>query len=261
MKKSMKNNMNNLKETVLKRIQSGEVSMRPKWHFVLKGILLLSGVGLLLLSLIYLLSFTLFVLRESGVLFVPGFGLRGMFALVFSSPWLLIVLALVFIIALEILVRRYSFAYKKPLLYSVVGIVFISLVGVTVMAQTTVHERIQQSADQGNLPFIGDVYRAYNQKEGRQVHVGIIEEVTENGYIVSGKRGEELIVNTDQSTRFVNVDEPEVGESIVILGEKKKNEITAQGIRDFPGKDKRAPGAMRLKGERLGAPQGEILRR
>ena len=89
-----------MKNDVLKAIQAGQVKMRPKWQFITKAALMVLGVVLAALATLYLVSFIVFILRQTGVLFVPAFG-PGAFGVFFMSlPWLLILLAAVFDITL-----------------------------------------------------------------------------------------------------------------------------------------------------------------
>ena len=101
-------NKKSVSEQIVETIRSGGVKMRPKWHFALKTILALTGAVILLLTLIYIASFAIFMLRQTGVLFAPTFGFRGGYVFLRSLPWLLISLLVVFIVVLEILVRHYS---------------------------------------------------------------------------------------------------------------------------------------------------------
>ena len=125
--------------SVLKAIASGEVAMRPRWHFVLKTALVSTGGVIVLCAVLYLASFVIFVSRQTGGSFVPIFGSRGWYHFFISLPWVLILLSFIFVIILEILVRRYSFGYRQPLLFSVMGIVVIVVAGGGIVAQTSFH--------------------------------------------------------------------------------------------------------------------------
>src|ERR1019366_7165464 len=87
---------------VFAAIHSGQVKMRPRWRFILETVLLGVGSIIVLLTLLYLVSFILFVLHESGAWFVPVFGLPGWVAFFHRLPWVLIGLAIIFIFILEI---------------------------------------------------------------------------------------------------------------------------------------------------------------
>ena len=108
----------NTKLDILKKIKSGEVEMKPHWHFVLKSLLLLLGVIVISLLVVYILSFILFFLRQSGIGFVPLYGFRGVIIFVMNSPWLLIASVGALVVVLQLLVKKYSFSFRQPLLYS-----------------------------------------------------------------------------------------------------------------------------------------------
>ena len=221
-----------LKKKILEKIKEGEVAMKPRWHFVLQGILAITGIVILSLGLLYILSFIVFALRQSGVMFAPLFGFRGVLTFLYSSPWLLVLLAIIFIIVLETLVRKYSFAYKKPLLYVLLGIVGISLFGTYTLAQTTMHKRIQEYAEKGHMPPVQMMYNQYAKPQLRDVHIGTIAEVTEEGFIIENRRGEELrvFIPKERVPRELLVE----GEQVLIFGERTLEGVSAVGVRPLP---------------------------
>jgi hypothetical protein len=113
---------NPIARKVLAAIESGKVHMRPRWHFVLKAALAIAGMIFLTGALVYLISFIIFVMRESGAWYLTPFGLRGLKVFLMAAPWILIIIAAVVFVILEVLVRRYSFAYQRPLLYSIIAV-------------------------------------------------------------------------------------------------------------------------------------------
>src|SRR3989344_96910 len=91
-----------LSEKILAEIKRGDLRMRPKWHFLLRAAILFFGTILLLLCLFYIVSFIIFVLRQSGAWFVPTFGVRGWLTVLAALPWFLILLALLLLATLQI---------------------------------------------------------------------------------------------------------------------------------------------------------------
>lgn len=231
----MNKNKDNIRNIVLSRIKSGEVVMRPRWHFVLKGILAIVGIGILALSLIYLLSFVVFILRQTGVMFVPIFGMRGLIVFAFSSPWLLILLSVIFIFVLEVLVRRYSFSYRKPLLYTMLSIVFVATIGTYLISQTSVHQRLLQHAEKGGLPVIGSMYRNYGLHTFDNVHVGVIIEITGTGFSMTDRVGDTVEVLIGSDTRFPLGTNFAIDDRVVVLGERNGGSIEAIGLRGING--------------------------
>lgn len=239
-----------LKNSILKKIQAGEVAMTPRWHFVLKTVLVVTGVVLTVLGLLYVLSFVLFVLRATGVLFVPYFGFHGVIAFLQSTPWLLVALALVFVVALELLVRQFAFAYKKPLLTVLGGIVLIGILGTIAIAQTPLHTELESRAHMGRLPIMGAVYREYGEQISHVAHVGTISALDSDGFVLVNRRGSELEVRLTEETKIPRHVVLSEGMAVVVLGTVHEGRVVAEGIRSIP------PEVLEMRGPLHGAAQG-----
>jgi len=220
-----------IKELVLTQIKEGKAIMRPKWHFVFKGVLVTLGVVLVTLVILYIVSFLIFVLREAGVLFIPAFGLGGLGAFLLSIPWVLVLVAGLFFFFLEILVRRYSFAYKKPLVYSLLGIIGIVVIGSGVVLVTGVHQNLSQRAEEIGVPFVGPLYRGYLPEQFELVHGGAIEKITDEGFLLLDRRGDEFEIIVTSKTMIAPDLELLAGTSVMVVGEEREKVIEAMGIR------------------------------
>lgn len=225
-----KNENKSIKDKVLAQLKSDGVKMRPKWHFVSKAVLILSGGIIAALTLLYLSSFIVFILRQNGVWFTPAFGFRGLGIFLTSLPWLLVFTALIFIIMLEFFVKRYSFSYRKPILYSVLGIVIFIFVGSFIISQTRVHQDLFMRAQERKLPFAGSLYRDYGMQRFENVHSGNITNFTENKIHIINRRGEELVIILTPKTRFPYGTEFSEGDRIIVIGEREDNSIKALGV-------------------------------
>ena len=231
-----------LRERVLGVIETGQAVMRPKWHFILKGALLIVGGVILSLALIYVASLVVFASRQGGAWFVPAFGPQGWFAFMVSLPWILIILSGLFIILLEVLVRRYSFAYRRPLLYSVLGIVVLVLLGSVVVAKTSFHGKFMRFASEHRLPGADQIYRQYGEPQFKDIHTGRVSSLLPAGFMIKNRREEPLTVKVTSKTRLAPGTVFFVGDGVVILGERKNGQIDALGIR----KINIEPGIMRI---------------
>jgi hypothetical protein len=218
-------------EKMLESIKAGEVTMRPKWHFVLRGILLGFGAVLILFTLLYIISFIIFVLHQNGTWFAPAFGFRGLGILLFSLPWILILLAGIFIVVLEILVRRYSVAYRRPLLYSALGVIGIVLIGGFIIAQTSLHPRFFMNAREGRLPVAGGLYRGFGMQRISDAHPGIIVELNEEGFTMADPREDILTVIITPETQFPLGTNFTVHDRVLVIGKRASSTVTASGIR------------------------------
>jgi hypothetical protein len=222
---------NSLHEKILQSIKTGEVKMRPKWHFVLRGALVGIGTVLVALTLLYIISFIIFILHQNGTLFAPGLGVRGLGIFLFSLPWILIVITLIFIAVLEILVRRYAFAYRRPLLYSALAVVFLVLVGGVIIARTSLHPKFFIYAREGRLPIAGQLYRGYGMQRLPNIHPCIITEINENGFVAEDIRNERVVVMISSDTEFPFGTNFSIGDRVLVLGDRSNTTISATAIR------------------------------
>jgi hypothetical protein len=164
------NDKKSIKDQVMEAIKRGQVKMRPRWHFVLRASLFFTGLTIVSMALVYLASFIIFFFQRTGAISVPVFGFRGIISFLFSLPWLLILFGIIFVVLLELLIRRYSFAYRRPLLYSLLGIiVFASLVGF-VVSKTSLHRGFFARAQERKLPIAGPLYRHYMGNMGDKTY-------------------------------------------------------------------------------------------
>ncbi len=220
------------REEILEAIRKGRVKMRPRWHFVLRALLAALGAIILLLALLYLASFVIFVLHRTGAWFVPAFGLRGLYVFLLSMPWLLILLSLVFAAILEILVRHYAFAYRRPLLYSVLGILLVAVAGGLMVAGTPFHGRMSRYAEENRLPVAGRFYREFGRRPFREVHSGKVASVEREGFALRDIRGEILNIVITPRTRLPYGMDFSVGDSVVVFGVRDDGRVQAFGVRE-----------------------------
>ncbi len=117
--------------------------MRPRWHFVAHTVVIIIGGTLLILFVLYCISLALLVLH------------RGKPLLAF----ILLTVSILGVWAIEALVKKYPFAYRKPLVYSLIAVaVFVVLLSF-VLERVHLQEQLLTRARQNRLPVFGPVYR------------------------------------------------------------------------------------------------------
>lgn len=233
--------------SVLSAITNGTVRMRPHWHFVLRSLGLALGVFFAGAFGVFLISFLVFALHQSGAWFVPPLGMMGISVLVRSFPWFLMGVIVIAVVLLEALVRRYAFAYRKPVLYSSLVIVFVVILGGFTLAQTSVHRFMFQRAQSNTLPFAGPLYRDYGTRRSGHVVSGVVREVSPKGYVVELSPGELVVVATTSETRSWGRMMIAPGDEIVVVGSAQRGMLRAQGIRKI------MPGSRIMHGPTAGA--------
>jgi len=226
----MDNIKSSIADLVLEKIKTGQAEMRPRWHFVLRTLLLVLGVVILWIALLYLASFILFVLRETGVLFIPSFGFRGIGVFLLSLPWFLILLVALFVVVLEILVTRYSFAYRKPLLYSVGGILFFVVSGGVVVSSLGFHQGFSRYAKEGRVPVAGEFYRSFEHRPNDNIFPGTIVILSRDGFHLRDLHEEEFDIIVTAHTGFPFGVDFEEGDKVVVFGDRKGTSTVVEAV-------------------------------
>ena len=225
-----------MRQGVMDAIKKHNIQMRPRWHFVLLSTVAALGVFIVLLALLYIVSLSVFFLRDNGAWFATSFGGRGWFSLLHSIPWLLILFSLIFVVLLEVLVQRYSFVYRKPLLLSVSLIVLIVILGGFTIASTSFHRQMQFNAMHHQLP--GALALAYGMPfrmpPPPDVYHGIILATTSTGFVIHDENGAgtTTVVLTAKTHLPDGIDFP-VGSAVVVEGDTvATSTVEAFGVRE-----------------------------
>jgi len=235
--------MNDIKNTLLKKIKDGEVTMVPQSRFVLQAGLWAFGAVISLFLAVYLLSFVLFTLNRSGVLFAPLYGWHGVVLFVVSSPWLLISLTGMFLLILFILVSHYAFSYKKPLVYSMVAIVLVVLGGSSLIQQTTMHQRVQNFTEQNQVPGLTPLYKEALERRPDMVTVGVVSSLQSGNLVLTAEDTKTYEVRISERTKLPRGRALWVNDQVMVFGPKTENVIEACGVRPMD-----APHGARLPG-------------
>ncbi len=224
---------NTIQEKIMSAIKNGEVAMRPRWHFILMGSLVFAGAAILLVALLYVAGLSVFMLRQNGAWFAPGFGPRGWLTLLESLPWILMSLAAVFVIILEILVRRYSFVYHKQLWYSLLGILGIVMVGGIALGRGP-FEHGHPGRPENHFPFDRH-FESLGPSKPRNIHEVAVLQTTSSTLVVEDIRsgGTSTIIITPY-TQLPKELSFSSGTTLLIFGESMNGgAIEAQGIQEF----------------------------
>jgi hypothetical protein len=216
-------------DSVLGSIESGKVKQRSQWYFTLRTSALFVAVFLIMLIVLFLISFAVFSLRQNGLWFAPGFGAPGLRELVTSLPWLIILATLVLMGLLEVLVQRYQFAYKRPLVYSLLGLAIIVSVGSVIVVRLHFHEQLFRRAEQNRLPLAGKLYLQHKPGGCRAVTPGTVSTTTADGFILENAEKDIMVIITPQTVLPMGITFSE-DDDVVVFGQCDRDTITALGI-------------------------------
>ena len=156
----MKDKHKTIEELVNDSIKSGKIMMKPKWHFVLKTILRVLSIIILFFVLIYLLNFIGLVTHEKDFNILdlsPG----GMRAFMVAIPWVIVILSMLLLSVFYILVKKYSFVYRTPLVYSFFGIILLIVFIGFIVHLIDAKFRFARFGEGEKVPVLGPMHKYY----------------------------------------------------------------------------------------------------
>lgn len=108
-----KKNKLNIEKEIVSQIKTGEIIMKPRWHFIAGSVMLISGLAGLSMGIIFLVNLSVFLIRRTGPL--ATWRLQSVIS---TFPWWIPIFALAGVILATRLLKKYDFSYKKdfPLL-------------------------------------------------------------------------------------------------------------------------------------------------
>lgn len=161
----MEQKIKNIKEKILNYVNSNEVSIKPKWYFVFKLIFKIIVILIVFLVVIYFFSFFNLIVYEKSLM-----GLTNMrnLGFVFTLPWLILLLLLILLIVLEFLIRKFSFVYKKPLIYSLFGLVFLVLIIGFALNRIDNQFNFARFGERPEMPILGPMHKYFRGTFGQR---------------------------------------------------------------------------------------------
>jgi hypothetical protein len=222
-----------LKETILEQITSGHAKMRPRSYFVIRALLLAIGTTITTLTLLYVISLIVFVTELNGASELPAFGFQGLAPFLLALPWLLIAVCLLSLVLLEILVQRYAFAYRKPLLYSLFGVLIIVIFGSLIVTRLRLHQQLFEYAEEQHLPIAEPFYREYDRHRSRNIYPGVVAALHDDGFDLTTRQAETFTIIVNDKTDIPVGWVIHQGDIVVVLGTEDDQQITALGIRPW----------------------------
>lgn len=217
-------NPNKIENEVLKKIQQGDVRMTSRKYFAVKTVLtILVGIAIFTVSTM-LVSFLIFSLSNRGDLFLLSFGTKGIYKFILIFPWYLLSVAVLLLVILDYLLRRFRFGYHSPLVYLFMG----TLVFVTgfsfIINITSFHVMLEKFAERNNLPFVKSMYGDVRKPQrGAGVFRGVVSFIGEDYLLIKpsfsgmNSNNEEIIVRAPEGidlSSFIKI-----GEEIYIAGD------------------------------------------
>ncbi len=114
----------------MEKVKSNEISMKPKWYFVVGSILTVTGLVGFSIGAVFLTNLTLFLLRRHGPM-----GQWRLEQLLTSMPLWIPILAVVCIVIGIWMLRKYDFSYKENFKLIIFGFILSIVLAAFVIDQ------------------------------------------------------------------------------------------------------------------------------
>lgn len=146
-----------LLNNVMKKIDSGEVKIRPRRHYVFVTASAIVGMLASVILTIYLTNYVVYKLRLASV-DRPAYGLREKLdALSGSFPWPAFLIGILSIFVLIWLLKKFDFTYRFGRWF-VFAVISLSVLLGVILAYTNINNHLQSS---------GPLRGAYGQQNGQ----------------------------------------------------------------------------------------------
>jgi len=171
---------------------------------------------------IYLISFIVFIFQGNSLHLLPQLGPGGWLNLYLSLPWILLFITFIVFVLLQGLIIRFSFAYKRPPVHTVlISIILVVLAGVLI-SQTSFQEKAYEAHKDGF------VYRNALRDRG-EVYIGAVTQINGGGFNIKNRGGYTYIVSMTPETKIPPF-RISVSTIMMVMGPEKDGIIEAVGI-------------------------------
>lgn len=216
-------------QDVIKKIESGEIKMRPKSYFVWRSVLVIGSAVFVFLVSALIVGLVFFAMRESGATVLPGLGAAGWRELLNIFPWITIILAVLLTFALSVILRRYSFAYRKPLLYLPLAVIVLIFAAGYIVDASHLHRDISDFTEAHHTPGIEPFYRHLRDIGNDKIAIGEIQEISTSQIIINPPDNHKLTIILTSQTQMP--DNLVIGDRIDVIGDRDDDTVSAIAIR------------------------------
>jgi len=131
-----------IEENVIQAIRSGQVKMRPRWHFLLKSVVGFLGIVAIFFVILAMVSLAVFALQANGGVLSASLGPIGIHTFFTLFPWALLALAVILIAVLGAMLDHFTVAYQQPFLYLMLTLLIVVALASVAIAETSIGNHI-----------------------------------------------------------------------------------------------------------------------
>ncbi|MDD5342510.1 MAG: hypothetical protein PHI73_04230 [Patescibacteria group bacterium] len=224
-----------LNDQIRKDIEDKKITMKPKSYFWLRKLLIvLAFFGIIIIGTFFG-SLIHFSLQSRGLWGLPEFSASYWQNLFQSFPWFIFGTAILFLLALFVILRRYFKGYRFPLIiFTALILVSVCVIG-SVVIYFDFHSKASHYILEEDIPIIKSIYHCPGIEEEDYILTGIIQEVHSGDLTIRDSSGQTRQVIIWPETSFIDSDGigPHQGGVVVIWGRQMGDKIDATRIREL----------------------------
>lgn len=221
---------NKITQNVLEQIKSGQVKMHSRTYFLVRAFLSAALIFLTALFAWFFFSLMLFVIQRHNALYLPLFGLTGLKALLISFPWLVLILGVVLFVVFDLFLNNYSVAYRRPVAYTALAVIAFLFCGIGVVHATGLNSRLHDFLKTKNLPVLSRLYEFSENGFEKSLLFGRVEEVDDDGFVITTSQGKEAVLKTGADTKYSNGKTLQRGETVIVGAKQNGDKYDAYGV-------------------------------
>ncbi len=151
--------MTELKTKIIESLTRDNIKMIPKWRLALYSFGFVVALFFLFLTVVFTLSLIFFVLSRYGFMYLPVFGFMTIVHTLKAVPLLLLLCTVVLLVVIEVVSRKYSFSFRRPLALTLLFTTSLAVIFSFFVGLTPMHEYIRDYAREHDITIMSDVYR------------------------------------------------------------------------------------------------------
>lgn len=219
--------MENLKTTILNKIETKHIEQKPRWQFLVYNILgIVLGIIMFVITL-FLVQFVMLIIREHAI--AHGIGIIGS-SIGFITTltfWFVIIVGIVLIIGLYQWFRNHAHLYRYKNIYTgiiTIAIIIGTTVGIRLFDQSMQFARIGEKS----IPGIHQIDQAIRPPRPNGLISGTILMTRDNILAIKTNDRKILYVHVPPFEQIQN--NFEIGDRVTVFGIIHEDQVDAQRI-------------------------------
>ena len=219
--------MENLKNTLLKKIESKTIEQKPRWHFVVYTLLgIILGITLFVITL-FLIQFILLIVREYTVASTVGIVESSLGFIRTISFWSVVIIGIGSAVAFYRWLQNHTHLYQYKNLYTIIMVAAIiagSIIGIQLFDRSMQFARIGEQP----IPVIHQLDRAGRPPRPNGLLSGEIIMIRDNILAIKTNDEKILYVHVPPFEQIQN--DFKIGDRITVFGIIHEDQVDAQRV-------------------------------